>query len=313
EERLGLAEGPRTRVDLQTQSLKGVEPEQGAVPGSSEHDPRRAPQSLALQDGLSDRSVDLPSVRQPKRSDLGRLNAHAGRDVFRDPRERGPGVDDEVTDLVSGHVDRIQDDPGMRDSHRRRSHSAPSSGLSIHLHCHRQTSTSAESHACQKRWARHRSMPRRPLLAPSLGIGRGETDSRGTALRPAMSERDGPGLDGIFRRAFAEALGGRPGSSRPASEGFLWIASALLLGTNLLLVLAVFVNLIGGLGPVNPSRILWAALGMDLVGVALLGWIFWDSARPIEGRMRIVRRIVALLLFLWVGLTAFWRFVLPAI
>src|SRR5207237_5272182 len=78
------------------------------------------------------------------------------------------------------------------------------------------------------------------------------------------------------------------------------------------LVLAVFVNLIGGLGPLNPSRILWTALGMDLVGVALLGWIFWDSAGPIEGRMRIVRRIAALLLFLWVGLTAFWRFVLPA-
>src|SRR5439155_27303904 len=42
------------------------------------------------------------------------------------------------------------------------------------------------------------------------------------------------------------------------------------------------------------------------------GWIFWDRAGPIEGRMRIVRRIAALLLFVWVGLTAFWRFVLPA-
>jgi len=36
------------------------------------------------------------------------------------------------------HIDRIQDDPGMRDSHGRRSHSAPSSGLSLHVHCHRQ-------------------------------------------------------------------------------------------------------------------------------------------------------------------------------
>src|SRR5438552_14766187 len=139
-------------------------------------------------------------------------------------------------------------------------------------------------------------MPRRPLLARSLEIGRGETDSRGTALRPAMSERDGPGLDGIFRRAFAEALGHRPGSSRPRSEGFLWIASALLLGTNLLLVLAVFVNLIGGLGPVHPSRILWAALGMVLVGVALLWWIFWDSRRPIVRRLSIVQWTVDLIL-----------------
>src|SRR5204862_6755326 len=103
-----------------------------------------------------------------------------------------------------------------------------------------------------------------------------------------------------------------PGAPRPVSAVLPCVASALLLGTNLLLVLAVFVNLIGGLGPVNPSRILWIALGMDLVGVALLGWIFWDSAGPIEGRMRLVRRIVALLLFLWVGLTALWRFVLPA-
>src|SRR5438034_3168996 len=121
-----------------------------------------------------------------------------------------------------------------------------------------------------------------------------------------------PVSDRSFREALLDALDGRPRDARPRPEGFLWIASALLLGTNLLLVLAVFVNVIGGLGPVNPSRILWAALGMDLVGVALLGWIFWDSAGPIEGRMRIVRRIVSLLLFLWVGLTAFWRFVLPA-
>src|SRR2546425_2255976 len=116
-----------------------------------------------------------------------------------------------------------------------------------------------------------------------------------------------------FRRALREALqGGRRKTHRTGPEDLLWIASALLLGTNLFLVLAVFVNVIGGLGPVNPSRILWAAFGLDLVGVALLGWIFWDSAGRVDGRPRIVRRIAALLLFLWVGLTAFWRLVLPA-
>src|SRR5439155_1511731 len=76
-----------------------------------------------------------------------------------------------------------------------------------------------------------------------------------------------PVSDRSFREALLDALDGRPRDARPRPEGFLWIASALLLGTNLLLVLAVFVNVIGGLGPVNPSRILWAALGMDLVGV----------------------------------------------
>src|SRR5438552_1752981 len=121
-----------------------------------------------------------------------------------------------------------------------------------------------------------------------------------------------PVSDRSFREALLDALDGRPRDARPRPEGFLWIASALLLGTHLLLVLAVFVNVIGGLGPVNPSRILWAALGMDLVGVALLGWIVWDSAGRVEGPVRLIRRIAALLLFLWVGLTAFWRFALPA-
>src|SRR5207249_10135922 len=54
EERIGPAERPGTRIDLQTQTLKGVEPEQRAVSGSSEHDPRRPSKSLALEDGLSD-------------------------------------------------------------------------------------------------------------------------------------------------------------------------------------------------------------------------------------------------------------------
>src|SRR5438132_13634569 len=111
-----------------------------------------------------------------------------------------------------------------------------------------------------------------------------------------------PVSDRSFRAALLEALDGRPPPVRRGPEGLLWIASALLLGTNLLLVLAVFVNVIGGLGPVNPSRILWAAVDLDLVGVALLGWIVWDSARRVDGYARVLRRIAALLRFLSVGL-----------
>src|SRR2546421_4892179 len=128
-----------------------------------------------------------------------------------------------------------------------------------------------------------------------------------------MDDWKDPDSDRSFRAALLEALDRRPRDLRSGPEGFLWIASALLLGTNLFLVLAVFVNVIGGLGPLNPSRILWAAFGMDLLGVALLGWIFWDSAGRVDGRPRVVRRIAALLLFLWIGLTAFWRFALPAV
>src|SRR5256886_14131648 len=105
-----------------------------------------------------------------------------------------------------------------------------------------------------------------------------------------MDQWDDPVVERSFRAALLEALQGHPRPDRPGREGLLWIASALLLGTNLLLVFAVFVNLIGGLGPVNPSRILWTAFGLDLVGVALLGWIFWDSAGRVDGRPRIVRR-----------------------
>src|SRR2546427_9740456 len=126
-----------------------------------------------------------------------------------------------------------------------------------------------------------------------------------------MDQWDDRVVERSFRAALLEALQGHPRPDRPGREGLLWIASALLLGTNLFLVLAVFVNLIGGLGPVNPSRILWTAFGMDLVGVALLGWILWDSAGRAEGPARLVRRVAALLLFLWDGLTAVWSFALP--
>src|SRR5207302_1693338 len=50
----------------------------------------------------------------------------------------------------------------------------------------------------------------------------------------------------------------------------------------------------------------------DPVWVALLGWIIWTRAGRVDGPPRLIRRIAALLLFLWVGLTAFWRFALPA-
>lgn len=127
----------------------------------------------------------------------------------------------------------------------------------------------------------------------------------------AWDDDDTPerGLPGALQEALEDS---RRKAVRPGAENLLWISSALLLGTNVLLILAVFVNVIGGLGPVNPSGIVWAAFGTDLVGVTLLGWIFWDSARPIDGSPRVVRRIAALLLFLWVAMTAAWRFVLPA-
>src|SRR5439155_25847555 len=88
--------------------------------------------------GASTLSVPPTSVSEAKCAPSGRMDADAGRHRLRDPRWRGPDVDDEVADFLASHVDRMQDDPGMRDSHDRRSHSAPSSGLSLHVHYHRQ-------------------------------------------------------------------------------------------------------------------------------------------------------------------------------
>lgn len=93
---------------------------------------------------------------------------------------------------------------------------------------------------------------------------------------------------------------------------FVWIASALLLGTHLLVLVAVFANLTAGLGPVTPRGLLSAALPLDVLGAGLLGWTVWDAGGRVEGRSRMVRRGSALLLFGWVALTALWRFALPA-
>src|SRR5205807_2456141 len=141
----------------------------------------------------------------------------------------------------------------------------------------------------------------RRIVFAGLGVGPGPIVTLGVV--ELVAARFAPGrIRGV--RGPGRVQDGRRRAVRSGPEGLLWIASALLLGTNLLLVLAVFVNVIGGLGPVNPSRILWAALGMDLVGVALLGWIIWDSAARVDGPPRVIRWMAALLLFLWVGLTA---------
>jgi hypothetical protein len=125
-------------------------------------------------------------------------------------------------------------------------------------------------------------------------------------------DRDEGRLKRAVGQALSEELEGRRRATRSGAEHFLWIASALLLGTNLLLILAAFANLVGGLGPVTPSRILWTALGLDLLGASLLAWIVWNAAGRVEGRPRLIRKAAALSLIAWVGLTATWRFALPA-
>jgi len=95
-------------------------------------------------------------------------------------------------------------------------------------------------------------------------------------------------------------------------EGLLVVASALLLAANVLLILAVFLNFLGVRLGWDAGKTVWVALTADLVGVALLGCVFFLTAARVEGRARLYRRIEASLLVAWVGITAFWRFALPA-
>ncbi len=95
-------------------------------------------------------------------------------------------------------------------------------------------------------------------------------------------------------------------------EGLLVAASALLLASNFLLILAVFLNFLGLRVGWDAGKTVWVALTADLVGVAILGSVFFLTATRTEGRARLYRRIEASLLVAWVGITAFWRFALPA-
>jgi len=95
-------------------------------------------------------------------------------------------------------------------------------------------------------------------------------------------------------------------------EGLLTAASALLLAANFLLILAVFLNFLGLRVGWDAGKTVWVALTADLVGVSILGCVFFLTATRTGGRARLYRRIEASLLVAWVGITAFWRFALPA-
>ena len=96
-------------------------------------------------------------------------------------------------------------------------------------------------------------------------------------------------------------------------ERLLAVASALLLGANLLLIVAVFLNFTGGSELWNAGKTVWVALGMDLLGAALMGWVFVIIADRGGKRSSKYRKAAGASLLLWVLVTAFWRFVLPTL
>ena len=96
-------------------------------------------------------------------------------------------------------------------------------------------------------------------------------------------------------------------------ERLLAVASALLLVANLLLIVALFLNFTGGSDLWNAGKTVWVALGMDLLGAALLGWVFVAIADRGGTRSSKYRRAAGASLLLWVLVTAFWRFALPTL
>src|SRR2546428_12182804 len=91
----------------------------------------------------------------------------------------------------------------------------------------------------------------------------------------------------------------------------LWSASALLLATNLVWILAVALNLLGPLGPFTAGVLGWLVLSLDLPGVALLAAAYAVLNRE-QGRESSLLRVAIIWGFVgWVALSAFWRFLLP--
>src|SRR5438093_477780 len=92
----------------------------------------------------------------------------------------------------------------------------------------------------------------------------------------AVPESGGPGKERSlsYRRNLLRSLGD--------SATRLWLASAILLATNLIWILAVALNLLGPLGPLSAGILGWIALIADLPGVALLAAAYAGLTRAQE-------------------------------
>ena len=96
-------------------------------------------------------------------------------------------------------------------------------------------------------------------------------------------------------------------------EGRLALSSAVLVASNLLLIVAVLVQAIGELpGRIGSVEVVHAALVIDLVGVALLAWALAGIGGPGADRRARLARTAAVLLGLWIAITIAWRYAVPA-
>lgn len=102
-------------------------------------------------------------------------------------------------------------------------------------------------------------------------------------------------------------------SDASAAGTRLLLASACLLVSSLLWVLAVLLNFVGPVGPLTAGILSWMAMLLDLAGALVLALVYLDLASGVGGRPRTVRRGIAWAFLLWAGLSAYWRLVLPTV
>ncbi len=89
-------------------------------------------------------------------------------------------------------------------------------------------------------------------------------------------------------------------------------ASALLLATNLVWILAVALNFLGPVGPFSAGLLGWLAFTFDLPGVLLLAASYASLKRE-QGQSNRLRSAIAAGFVVWVILSAYWRFAVPLV
>src|SRR3989449_11263937 len=91
----------------------------------------------------------------------------------------------------------------------------------------------------------------------------------------------------------------------------LWLASALLLATNLIWLLAVALNLLGPLGPLTAGLLAWGGLTLDLPGPVMLGAAYGRLRRETGDRRSILRIAIFWGFVGWASLSVYWRVLVP--
>jgi len=107
------------------------------------------------------------------------------------------------------------------------------------------------------------------------------------------------------------ANGERPLRWLGDSAARLTAASALLLATNLLWIIAVVLNVIGPVGSLSAGLLAWLAFVLDIPGVLLLAAAYAGLTRE-QGLGWNRRRLAIVWGFIfWTGVSVYWRFILP--